>query len=180
MGISEMSKKEFIQAILHSLVTPNITSETHSSDDDLKYESFINSVKLGQSCNTQLPLDYAIKSDMFDLIKSNKVYIANSVKFKTTFTTERPSEFTQSNYNATYNGHEFEYSFLDNHPGIININRLKDIPSDYEGLMAVPPTVLEYKNIIRFNVHRVLYTPKHNGKLIYARVVVSNKTVNHV
>jgi hypothetical protein len=43
--------------------------------------------------------------------------------------------------------------------------------------MAVPPTVLEYKNFGRFNIHRVLYTPKFNGRFIYPRIVISNKVI---
>lgn len=169
------TKKELIDNILKMMVTPNVKQPVHSDKDESNYKSFIKSVNLSHKASVELPLDYAIRHEMFDLIKTCKVYIKSSIRFTTVFTTEMPTDVTASSYSATYIGHEFYYSFLDNHPGIINVDKLKDIPIDYEGLMAVPLTVLEFKNFIRFNVYRVLYTPKHNGKIIYPRVVVSNK-----
>lgn len=179
MDIIEASKQELIDSILKILVTPNVKNQNHSDKEELAYTKFISNAKAGLTDSVQLPMDYAITHDMFKLIKDGKVFIENSIKFKTVFTTKRPAESVNStaDFSARYIGNEFYYSFLDNHPGIININKLKEIPIDYEGLMAVPQTVLEYKNINRFNIHRVLYTPKHNGRFIYPRVVVSNKFV---
>ena len=114
---------------------------------------------------------------MFNLVRDDKVFIESSVKFVTTFSTKRPQTISSSEYTAKYVGNEFNYAFLDNHPGIINVDKLKDIPVDYEGFMAVPPTVLVYKNICRFNIHRILYTLTFNGKFIYPRIVVSNKFI---
>lgn len=176
MEIEKLAKKELIDALLKIMVTPNVKKTDHSKTDDSNYENFIKSVMNGKNASVKLPLDYAIKDDMFNLIKDGKVFIDSSIKFTTSFTTVRPNSVEFSEFNAKYNGCEFYYSFLDNHPGIINIDKLKDIPTDYEGLMAVPPTILEYKNILRFNIHRVIYTPKYNGKIIYPRVVISNKT----
>ena len=175
MDIETSAKQDLIDSILKIMVTPNIKPDKHSADDDIKYDEFLRKVRLGHQASTQLALDYALKHDMFELIKSEKIFIENSVKFVTSFTTKRPNTSPNNSFNAKYIGNEFFYSFLDNHPGIINVDKLKDIPVDYEGLMAVPTTVLEYRNIMRFNIHRVLYTPKHFGKIIYPRIVVSNK-----
>lgn len=177
MSLEATAKKELVDSILKVMVTPCVKTSEHSEIDDNKYNLFIKQVNLGRDAKIQLPLDYALKDEMFNLIKSGKVFIENSIKFITTFTTKRPSVAINQSFIEKYIGNEFIYSFLDNHPGIINIDKLKDIPVDYEGLMAVPPTVLEYKNINRFNVYRILYAPKHNGKSLYPRVVVSNKFV---
>lgn len=177
MDAVEFAKKEFIDSLLKIMVTPNVKQTKHSDIEEKAYSDFIKRVNSNKSATVQLPLDYAIKDAMFELIKDGKVFIESSVKFTTSFTTEIPSLVQPTEFDATYAGNEFQYSFLDNHPGIINVDKLKDIPSDYEGLMAVPPTVLEYKNMVNFNIHRVIYTPKHNGKFIYPRIVVSNKIV---
>ena len=177
MSLEATAKKELIDSILKVMVTPCVKVSTHSEAEDDKYNTFIKQVNLGRDATAQLPLDYALRNEMFNHIKNGRVFVESSVKFVTTFTTKRPTVLTDSVFTEKYIGNEFNYSFLDNHPGIINIDKLKDIPVDYEGLMAVPPTVLEYKNLHRFNVHRILYAPKHNGKSLYPRIVVSNKVI---
>ena len=179
MDIAEVvtnSKQELINNMLKTLITPNVKETKHSTDEDLAYNNFICKANLGKSAVVELPMDYAIKHELFNLIKDKKVFIKNLVKFKVTFTTTKPTNVTyNTNFNAKFVGNEFNYSYLDNHPGIINVDNIKNIPIDYEGLMAVPPTILEYRHINRFNIHRVIYSPKHNGKVLYPRVVISNK-----
>ena len=175
MTLEETAKKELLDNILKIMVTPNVKLADHSDDEEAKYRAFVTRAKIGRDASVQLPLDFALHDEMFNLIKANKVFIENSVKFVTAFTTKKPTDLINSVSTAKYVGNEFNYSFLDNHPGIINVDKLRDIPVDYEGLMAVPPTVLEYKNLNWFNVYRVLYAPKHNGKSVYPRIVVSNK-----
>jgi hypothetical protein len=172
------TKEELIKHLLNNMATPNVRIKEQSAEDEDKYRFFIESVNKNKSINIQLPLEFAIRNEMFNLIKEERVFVESSVKFVTTFTTKRPNvDLNSIKYNERYVGNEFNYSFLDNHPGIINVDKLKDIPVDYEGLMAVPPTILEYKNLIRFNIHRILYTPKYNGKYIYPRIVISNKVI---
>ena len=177
MDVVESAKKELIDSLLNLMVTPNVKQASHSAVDDTHYTALVKAVKLGRDAEVHLPLDYALKNELFNLIKTEKVFVENSVKFVTKFTTKRPESVDEPIFNCQYVGNEFNYSFLDNHPGIINVDKLKDIPIDYEGLMAVPQTILEYKNIYRFNIHRVLYTPMFNGKYIYPRIVISNKVI---
>lgn len=177
MDIATMSKQELINSILSAINTAPVHKNQPSDADFSLYNNFIADVNDGNDATVELPIEFALRNDMFEMIKSGEVYISQSVKFNATFTTDKPV-CDAAIFTARYRGFEFDYSFLDNHPGIINIDRLKDIPTDYEGLMAVPLTVLEYKNLMNFNVHRIIYNPKHNGHLIYARVVISNKTVN--
>ena len=178
MNIISASKQELIDNLKKMLVTPNLRQHEHTREDEAKYAVFLNDVKKDTKNRfVVLPLDFAIRDEMFNLIKEQKVFVESSIKFKTTFSMKRPATVAYHGFDARYRGHEFEYSFLDNHPGIINVDKLKDIPIDYEGLMAVPPTILEYKNLSRFNIHRVLYTPVYNGKAIYPRIVISNKII---
>ena len=175
MNAETAAKKELIDHIISLMVEPNLKLEKQSDEDELKFSSFIKDVKSNKKASVKLPLEFAVRAEMFNLIKSGKVFLDNSIKFTATFTTERPELNGVNVFEAKYVGSEFNYSFLDNHPGIINVDNVKDIPIDYEGLMAVPVTVLIYKNIIRFNIHRMIYTPQFCGKYIYPRVVVSNK-----
>lgn len=177
MDLESNARKELLDSLLNIMVTPNLKESSHSENDDSKYTAFIKAAKLGHNASVQLALDYVLKDELFNLVKDGKVFIESSVKFVTTFSTKLPTSPVKPEYSAKYVGNEFNYSFLDNHPGIINVDKLKDIPVDYEGLMAVPPTVLEYKNLRRFNVYRIIYTPKFNGKFIYPRIVVSNKFI---
>jgi hypothetical protein len=177
MFIEDIAKKELLNKLLAVMVTPNAKEITHSQEDESKYFSFINEVTLGKKAEVKLPSDYLLKFDLVNLIKSSKVYVESTAKFIATLTTNKPENVIPQNFAEKYIGNELKYVFLDNHPGIINVNSLKDIPVDYEGLMAVPFTVLEYKNVVHFNIHRVLYAPKINGKIIYPRIVISNKVV---
>lgn len=177
MDIMTASKQELINRLINLMVTPNIKVDEHTKEDESAYNEFVKKATLRHVASVVLPLDFIIKDELFSLIKDGYAFVESTHKFKVTLNTKRPETVVHTEFNAKYIGNEFSYSFLDNHPGIINIDKLKNIPTDYEGLMAVPPTVLEYKNTIRFNIHRVLYTPRFNGKLIYPRVVVSNKVI---
>ena len=183
MDIISETKKEFIESLIQKMVTPNTkVKEKGQSPDDLNtYRVFIEQalcIEGSKELTVKLPIDFALKSDMFRLLKEQKVFISSSVKFVATFTTSRPKYEDPYEFVAKYRGNEFAYSFLDNHSGIINVNKLKDIPVDYEGLIAVPLTILEYKNMVRFNIHRIIYSPRHLGKFIYPRIVISNKVVS--
>lgn len=175
MDAKDAAKKELIDKIISLMVEPNIKVSKHSDEDEKKFVDFISSVKSNKKTTQQMPIEFALRYEMFNLIKDGRVFINGSVKFVANFTTEKPTITSQGTFKALYRGNEFKYPFLDNHPGIINIDTVLDIPVDYEGLMAVPLTILNYKNIVRFNIHRVIYTPKFRGKYIYPRIVVSNK-----
>ena len=175
MNAEVAAKKELIDHIISLMVEPNVKLAKQSDEDEAKFSSFIKDVRSNKKASVKLPLEFAVRAEMFNLIKSSKVFLDNSIKFTATFTTERPELNSVNVFEAKYVGSEFNYSFLDNHPGIINVDSVRDIPIDYEGLMAVPITVLSYKNILRFNIHRMIYTPQFCGKYIYPRVVVSNK-----
>lgn len=87
----------------------------------------------------------------------------------------------------TYTGNEIEYPTYDNYDAI-NVNKVADIPVDYEGLMGVPITFIDKYNPKQFEIigiDRVLVEEvtgkvsrfRINNKEIYARVVIKNKKI---
>ena len=52
---------------------------------------------------------------------------------------------TSSSENKTYYGNESKYPTYDNYTAI-NVNKVADIPLDYEGAMGVPITFLDKYN----------------------------------
>lgn len=83
-----------------------------------------------------------------------------------------------------YYGNESEYPKYDNYDAI-NINKTKDIPIDYKGVMGVPITFMDKYNPDQFEIVGQMVTtkidefnhgyPYINGKKIYARILIKNK-----
>lgn len=81
--------------------------------------------------------------------------------------------------NKKYIGHESEYKYYDNYNGI-NINKTKDIPSDYTGIIGVPITFLHKFNpnqfeIIKFRKGDDEKDLRINGKATYFRILIRKK-----
>ncbi len=80
-----------------------------------------------------------------------------------------------------YFGNEIEYPRYDNYDGI-NVNKTKDIPSDYAGAMGVPITFLHKYNpeqfeIIKFRKGNDEKDLSINGKCPYFRILIRNKRI---
>lgn len=80
-----------------------------------------------------------------------------------------------------YFGNENEYPKYDNYNGI-NVNKTKDIPSDYSGAMGVPITFLHKFNpdqfeIIKFRKGDDEKDLSINGKCPYFRILIRNKRI---
>ena len=77
-----------------------------------------------------------------------------------------------------------EYPTYDNY-NAINVNKVDDIPNDYEGIMGVPITFLDKYNPDQFEIkgidRYVEYNPRYghrfqlNNKEVYARILIRNK-----
>ena len=87
----------------------------------------------------------------------------------------------------TYYGNESEYPTYDNY-NAINVNKVADIPIDFEGLMGVPITFIDKYNPEQFEIlgiDRVLVEEatgkvtrfRINGQEIYARIIIKNKRI---
>lgn len=82
-----------------------------------------------------------------------------------------------------YFGNESEYPKYDNYDGI-NVNKTKDIPFDYDGVMGVPITFLHKFNpdqfeIIKFRKGNDEKDLSINGKCPYFRILIRNKRVKN-
>ena len=81
-----------------------------------------------------------------------------------------------------YTGNEDKYLRYDNCDGI-NVNRTKDIPKDYAGLMGVPITFLHKYNpeqfeIVKFRKGDDGKDLRINGKSPYFRILIRNKRLH--
>lgn len=84
----------------------------------------------------------------------------------------------------TYKGNEKDYPKYDNYDAI-NVDKTKDIPMDYDGVMGVPITFLDKYNPEQFEILGQMATtkidefnygyPYINGKRIYARILIKKK-----
>ena len=80
-----------------------------------------------------------------------------------------------------YHGHESDYPRYDNYDAI-NVDKVKDIPEDYDGVMGVPITFLDKYNPDQFEILGIMANnsitefnlgyPFIGGKRKYARVLV--------
>ncbi|KFZ25535.1 MAG: hypothetical protein KQ78_02268 [Candidatus Izimaplasma bacterium HR2] len=78
-----------------------------------------------------------------------------------------------------YYGNENEYPKYDNYDAI-NIDKVKDIPVDYEGIMGVPITFLDKHNTKQFEIVKFRKGDDNkdlciNGKCPYFRIIIKNK-----
>ena len=82
---------------------------------------------------------------------------------------------------ASYYANPDAYPHYDNYDGI-NVNRLTQIPKDYEGAMGVPITIIDYYNpeqfeIIKFRKGDDGKDLRINGKELYTRVLIRRKKI---
>jgi hypothetical protein len=84
----------------------------------------------------------------------------------------------------TYEGNEENYPKYDNYDAI-NIDKVKDIPMDYDGVMGVPITFLDKYNPNQFEIiggynysydySGNMWNGKINGKYVYKRILIAKR-----
>ena len=109
----------------------------------------------------------------------NRIVSPNNCLWLTNLDTSKRHEDTS--LTRRYFGNEIEYSRYDNYDGI-NVNKTKDIPSDYSGVMGVPITFLHKYNpeqfeIIKFRKGNDEKDLSINGKCPYFRILITNKRI---
>ena len=121
--------------------------------------------------------------EVFPLIKDNKLRLGyTSVKTFNTVEGEKkfgnvgwfvtfPVEKRPLTLTSTYDPDK--YLKYDNYDAI-NVDRVKDIPYDYDGVMGVPITVLTY-DLENFQIVDRLNVPVIGGGRIYKRVIIKKK-----
>ena len=86
---------------------------------------------------------------------------------------------------AVYKGNEDKYPRFDNLPDAINVDKVKDIPGDYPGVMGVPITFMDKFNPAQYELHGFVRDIAKDasgrngawvhGKEKYARVAIRRK-----
>lgn len=110
----------------------------------------------------------------------NRIISPNNCLWLTNLDTSKRHEDIE--LTKRYFGNEKEYPKYDNYNGI-NVNKTKNIPSDYNGFMGVPITFLHKFNpdqfeIIKFRKGNDGKDLSINGKCPYFRILIRNKRVN--
>ena len=140
-------------------------------------------------------LNAVSQKEFFPLIQSGKVWLgaqsANRHGFMRPDGTEQKLGFAVWYTNLPHRRREKEkldlvaeykaekYPRYDNHPDIIEVAEVKNIPSDYDGLMGVPITFLAQHNPEQFEI--VDQTPPNlvdyyvGGRKKYRRLIVKHK-----
>ena len=143
-----------------------------------------NELWLGLSMNGsnrwfQAPDDYEVKENAagYKVIDGKKYYFVNGVTWFTNMPHIKPNKSII--LTKTYN--PIDYPHFDNYDAI-NVDKVKDIPMDYEGVMGVPTTFLYKYNPSQFEIvgldRYVEDNPKYghrftiNGKETYARILI--------
>lgn len=138
-----------------------------------------NELWLGLSMNGsnrwfQAPDDYEVKENAagYKVIDGKKYYFVNGVTWFTNMPhikQNKPLILTKT-YNPIY------YPQYDNYMAI-NVDKVKDIPIDYDGVMGVPITFLQYYNpkqfeIIKFRKGDDDKDLSYNGNTPYFRILI--------
>lgn len=127
----------------------------------------------------QVPTDYDIPTESRKkIVDGVKYFSMGSVNWYTNLDVARRHKdlVLYKKYNNK------EYPKYDNYNGI-NVNRYVDIPMDYEGVMGVPITFLNYHNPDQFEILGLdRYTGINgdkdftiNGKMLFRRLLIRNK-----
>lgn len=109
--------------------------------------------------------------------EGNRIISANNCLWLTNL--DNYKRHTDIQLTKTYENNEEDYPEYDNYNGI-NVNKTKDIPADYSGVMGVPITFLTKFNPDQFEIVKFRKGDDEkdlsvNGKTPYFRVLIRNK-----
>lgn len=107
----------------------------------------------------------------------NRIIATNNCLWLTNL--ETPNRNEEISFTKSYYGNESNYPKYDNCNGI-NVDKTKDIPHDYDGLMGVPITFLHKYNPKQFEIVRFRKGDDDkdlsiNGKCPYFRILIRKK-----
>lgn len=122
-------------------------------------------------------IDYASDTDH----REGMIRVSGIIWFTNIDTKKRHEELILY---KTYEGYESEYPKYDNYDAI-NVDKTKDIPMDYDGVIGVPITFIDKYNPEQFEIVGQMATtkidefnhgyPYINGQKVYARILIKNK-----
>lgn len=111
--------------------------------------------------------------------QGNKIISPNNCLWLTNLDIEK--RYKDLSLTKQYKGNEYFYPTYDNYDGI-NVNKTKEIPFDYRGIIGVPITFLHKFNpnqfeIIKFRKGDDDKDLSINGKCPYFRILIKNKKI---
>ena len=117
----------------------------------------------------QVPKDYPIRTKNFRNDDEGNLYLnVNGIRWFTNVGDGPVRPFLE--LTAEYVGNEEYYPEYNNHKAI-NVDRMKDIPKDYEGPMGVPITFFDKWNHDQFDVLDAI-GPAIGDREVYKRIVI--------
>ena len=128
-----------------------------------------------------VPEDYGLYGTEAGIDASgNRIISPNNCLWLTNMENSKRREFIP--LTKTYSGHENEYPYYDNYPGI-NGDRTQDIPADFSGAMGVPLSFLhryspEQFEILGFRKGINGRDLSIKGRCPYFRILIRNKNIN--
>ena len=102
----------------------------------------------GTKCQFDVPEEYDGKNVFIDEFGKRKAKINNAIWFTNI---EHKLRNTPLDLHKTYAGHEDEYPNYENYDAI-NVDKVSDIPIDYDGVVGVPITFLYKYNSKQFEI----------------------------
>jgi hypothetical protein len=139
----------------------------------------------GKGIEFEVLSDYPIKKGSGRIGENGKKFVKmGNVRWFTNLDYEQ--RHVSLDLDEKYYGHESSYPRYDNFD-VINVDKIKDIPKDYEGVMGVPITFLDKYNPEQFEIigDSRYHDGKDcaddinllNGKLLYRRILIKNRRV---
>lgn len=130
----------------------------------------------------KVPAHYEIETETRIKIENGQKYFSmGSVSWFTNLDNRKRNEHLI--LYKTYYGNETEYPKYDNYD-VINVDKVSDIPMDYNGFMGVPITFIDKYNPEQFEILGIANSARCidfecytiiNGKKIYNRIIIRNK-----
>ena len=104
----------------------------------------------GKNIEFEFPVNYPLNASRYRVDEKGRKYISlNSVRWFTNLKFSR--HYEDLVLTKRYYGNESVYPKYDNY-NAINVDKIKDIPMDYDGLMGVPITFLDKHNPSQFEI----------------------------
>ena len=137
-----------------------------------------NKIKMGRSIKSgdrefRVPDSYPLEAAGYRIDEKGRKYIR--VKGVRWFT-NLPFDEYEDKINTPKPYREDEYPFYDNCSDIIEVDKVKNIPKDYDGLMGVPITFLDKYNPSQFDIIGADYEMLEQAGLKGSRFIVKGKT----
>lgn len=150
------------------------TAKTFSTMGRRELFKFLDDVDGGIVSTVTVPMNMIVWEEIWPYIKSGSVILKSSLKFRSTITNDK-SKYTPKAFLPSMSYNPETHHCFDNHPTVININKVSEIPSDYFDLMGVPITFMINFNFDEFECIGIIRDGVCCGKKVYPRAIIKRK-----